>query len=101
MVKNRQLNGAPKIMAAVFKTVLKQEGTIEKAPNSYIDDILVDESVGQAEELRCHLEKHGLIAKPSELLNWVAVLVVKLQKNTATRELVFQRIIKLHLSQMI
>ena len=53
-------------MVAMLKTVLKQEETIEKATNSYIDDILVDELVMQAEEERYHLEK--LIAKSSELL---------------------------------
>ena len=41
-------------MAAVLKTVLKQEETTEKAINSFIDDILVNELVVQAEEVRCH-----------------------------------------------
>ena len=63
------MNVTPKIMVTVLKTVLKQEETIEKATNSHIDDILVDESVLQAEELRSHIEKHGLLAKPSESLD--------------------------------
>ena len=63
------MNVAPKIMSAVLKIVLKQEEKIEKATNSYIDDILVDELVVQSEEVRCHLKKYGLIAKPSESLD--------------------------------
>ena len=84
------LNVTPKIMVAMLKTVLKQEETIEKATSSYINDILVDELVVQVEEVRCHLEKHG-IAKPLELLDLGTSLGLKLQKNTETGELVFQK----------
>ena len=59
----------PFYRAAVFKTVLKQEETKEKAKNSYIDDVLVDEPVAQVEKVKFHLKNTGQRTKPTELLN--------------------------------
>ncbi len=40
-----RLNVAPKIMAAILETVLKREKVVGDATGSYIDDILLDQTV--------------------------------------------------------
>ena len=53
------LNVAPKIMSAILKAVLKKEDSTREGTNSYIDDILVDETAVPAFNLVSHLNKFG------------------------------------------
>lgn len=84
------LNSAPKIMAAILKTVLSKEDAVRRATSSYIDDILVDETVTTAEDVVKHLNSFGLIAKRPESLEGGAVLGLQLRKDQIGR-LVFRR----------
>ena len=74
------LNSAPRIMAKILKTVLGKQEVIDQATNSYIDDILVDESVIPAVEVIDHLKKFGLVTKQPEPLEGGAALGLKLQQ---------------------
>ena len=61
-------------MSAILKAVLKKEDGMRESTDSYIDDILVDETAVLASNLVSHLDKFGLTAKPLELLggqHWV------------------------------
>lgn len=70
---------------------MKQEERIGQATNSYINDILVAETVVHAEKVRCRLKKKKkLILKPSESLGGGTVFWLKLQTYKETRELVFR-----------
>lgn len=62
------LNCAPKIMSRILRKVLSLDGRIEKAADSYLDDILVNEDVVSASVVRQHLHKHGLESKPAAIL---------------------------------
>lgn len=62
------LNVAPKDMVAVLKTVLENMDRTENAVDSYIDDILVEETAVPVQRVVEHLGKFGLIAKPPESL---------------------------------
>ena len=84
------LNAAPRIMARILKTVLGKRKEIKAATNSYIDDILVDETMVKATEVVEHLAKFGLATKPPEPLEGGAALGLKLEKDR-TGELVFRR----------
>ncbi|XP_014775525.1 uncharacterized protein LOC106872883 [Octopus bimaculoides] len=77
-------------MAVVLKSILGKEERIKKATSSYIDDILVDETIVPATEVVRHLERFGLIAKPPESMVEGAALGLKLQKDRSG-ELVFRR----------
>ena len=83
------LNSAPRIMSKILKTVLNQDDRIGRATNSYIDDILVDESIASAGEVIAHLNKYGLITKTPESLDGGAILGLRLSK--IGKELVFRR----------
>lgn len=71
-------NLAQKIMVELLKNVLMQE-TIGSATNSYIDDILVNETFVHVETVRHHIKKYGLISTPSESIDRGASL--ELQKD--------------------
>ncbi|XP_068231906.1 uncharacterized protein [Palaemon carinicauda] len=74
------LNSAPRIMSRILKTVLSKDEKIERATNSYIDDILVNESIASTDEVIRHLNTFGLITKSPESLNGGAALGLQLQR---------------------
>ena len=59
------LNVAPSVMKAVLDAVARQDPDVERAMSSYIDDVLVDESVLPAEKVADHLRRFGLESKPA------------------------------------
>ena len=84
------LNVAPKIMAAVLKTVLMKGDKTRGATDSYIDDILIDVTKVSTKEVVDHLNEFGLTTKPPEPLEDGAALGLKL-KEGKKGELVFGR----------
>ena len=83
------LNVAPKIMAAVLKTVLKKGSKTKEATNSYINDIMVDVTKISTKEVVEHLKGFGLTAKSPESLDGGAALGFKLMNKTG--KLMFRR----------
>ena len=69
------MNFALKIMATVLKTVLRKVDKLKKATNSYIEDILIDNSNYR----RGHWNKFGLVAKVPESLEPVVMLWLELK----------------------
>lgn len=84
------LNSAPRIMATILKAVLGKERKIKEATNSYMDDILVNETVASAAKVVAHLARYGLAAKPPEPLDGGAALGLKLKAGEAG-DLMFMR----------
>lgn len=84
------LTSAPRIMARILKTVLGKGEEMAAATNSYIDDILVDETVVTAAEVVEHLATFGLATKQPQQLEGGAALGLRLERDR-TGELVFQR----------
>ncbi|XP_068224113.1 uncharacterized protein [Palaemon carinicauda] len=80
---------SPQIMSRILKTVLSKDEKIERATSSYIDDILVNESIASADEVIRHLNTFGLITKSPESLNGGAALGLQLQR--VGGELMFER----------
>lgn len=68
-----------KITVTVHKSILGKVNRI-RATNSYIDDILMDETVMPATVVVRHLKEFGLIAKALEPMGGGAALRLKLQK---------------------
>ena len=83
------LNVAPKIMAAVLKTVLKKGSKTKEATDSYIDDIMVDVTKISTKEVVEHLKGCGLTAKSPESLDGGVALGLKLMNKTG--KLMFRR----------
>ncbi|XP_029636193.1 uncharacterized protein LOC115211658 [Octopus sinensis] len=77
-------------MATILKAILGKVDRVKRATNSYIDDILVDETVMPATEVIGHLKSFGLIAKPPEAMERGAALGLKLWRDKAG-VLVFRR----------
>ena len=84
------LNCAPRIMTKILKTVLGKRRDVETGTSSYIDDILVDETVVKAAKVVDHLKKFGLVTKPPEPLDGGAALGLRLKRDRSG-ELIFQR----------
>lgn len=63
------LNTAPTIMTEIVRKVLSSDQTINAATGSYVDDIFVDESKVNADEVRCLFKKFGLECKQPERVN--------------------------------
>ena len=84
------LSSAPRIMAKILKTVLGKVDRMESGTDSYIDDILVDETVVSAAEVAEHLRAYGLATKPPEPLEGGAALGLKLRRD-ADGKLTFRR----------
>lgn len=84
------LNCAPRIMTRILKTVLGKRKDVEMGTSSYIDDILVDETVVTAAQVVKHLTKFGLATKAPELLEGSAALGLKLRRDKSG-ELIFRR----------
>ena len=83
------LNVAPKIMAAVLKTVSKKGSKTKEATDSYIDDIMVDVMKISTKEVVEHLKGFGLTAKSPKSLDGGAALGLKLMNKTG--KLMFRR----------
>lgn len=83
------LNSAPRIMSKILKTVLSKDDKIKRATSSYIDDILVNETIASADEVIRHLNTFGLITKPLESLDGGAALGLRLSR--VGGELMFRR----------
>ncbi|XP_068240110.1 uncharacterized protein [Palaemon carinicauda] len=73
----------------ILKTVLSKSEKKERPTSSYIDDILVNESIATADEGIRHLNTFELITKSPESLNGSAALGLQLQR--VEGELMFQR----------
>ena len=84
------LTCAPKIMSTILKEVLGRNPKIAGAADHYIDDILVNESVVKAEDVRAHLQKYGLDSKPPERLS-EGGKVLGLQVDSKNGKLYFRR----------
>ncbi|XP_035828301.1 uncharacterized protein LOC101862068 [Aplysia californica] len=84
------LTSAPRIMTKILKTVLNKDEKIDSATQSYIDDILLDESKVTSAALVKHLANYGLTTKEPEPLDGGAALGLKL-KSDSTGDLIFSR----------
>lgn len=71
---------APKIMNAVLRKVLSLHPKIHQATDNYIDDIIIDETIISAEEVKDHLLRFGLVAKPPEDFDNARVLGLQVSK---------------------
>ena len=60
------LNVAPAVMKAVLGKVLSMDADVERGTSTYVDDILVNEDVVAAEQVRSHLCGFGLVTKDPE-----------------------------------
>ncbi|XP_005105723.1 uncharacterized protein LOC101847362 [Aplysia californica] len=77
-------------MTKILKTVLSKDEKIDSATQSYIDDILLDESKVTSAALVKHLANYGLTTKEPEPLDGGAALGLKL-KSDSTGDLIFSR----------
>ena len=57
------LSCAPRNMTLILDKVLSPDDRVRRAANHYIDDIVLQESVADAETVRRHLAKYGLETK--------------------------------------
>jgi len=71
------LNCAPKIMTSILKKVFEMDKRLERAVDSYIDDIIVDGDKIDPKEVADHLKRYGLLAKEPESLKNARVLGLK------------------------
>lgn len=58
------LSVAPEVMRAVVKTILEQDPLVERGVLGFVDDLLVDESIVDAEHVIDHFRRFGLDCKP-------------------------------------
>ena len=57
---------APMVMRKVLEMALKRDRKVHSATSPYVDDILVNENIATASEVKGHLEALGLTCKPPE-----------------------------------
>ena len=60
------LSLAPMVMRKVLEMALKRDPKVHSAASPYADDILVNEDIATASEVKGHLEELGLTCKPPE-----------------------------------
>ena len=72
---------APKVMSKVLQTVLSLNPVVRDATDSYIDDIVVNESMVTSAEVRTLLLKYGLITKDPVALDGARVLGLHVHKD--------------------
>ena len=72
------LSCAPRVMTMILSKVLSMNERIRRGTDHYIDDIIVQEKVVSASEVRKHLATYGLETKDPESLNGGKVLGVSL-----------------------
>lgn len=75
------LNVAPKIMSAIVHKVLASDPSVEKATDSFMDDIIVDESRIPVTKVQQHFGEYGLDCKPPVPLNGGRVLGLRVYEN--------------------
>jgi transposase InsO family protein len=75
------LNVAPKIMTAIVNTVLSVEADVRASTDSYIDDIIVDNSRVANDRVLRLLARFGLEAKPPESLVGARVLGLRVYRD--------------------
>ena len=87
------LSVAPKIMTAIVEAVLSVDDSVRKGTESYIDDILIDEDVIDAECVEELLLQHGLEAKPVERVSseGIRLLGLRVILDSASGQLVWKR----------
>lgn len=74
------LNVAPKIMSAIVRKVLSLSPRIAAATDSYVDDVIVDESKVSAVEVLQHFRKFGLDCKDPVPLENARVLGLRVHR---------------------
>lgn len=74
------LSVAPRIMSAVVNKVLSSDGRIKKGTDSYVDDIIVNETVVTCDEVISHLRQFGLEAKAPEHLEGGRILGLRVSR---------------------
>ena len=74
------LNVAPRIMSTILNKVLAQDEVIREGTDSYVDDVIVENSVVSAEAVIEHLSRFGLEAKCPEQLEGARVLGLQIKK---------------------
>ena len=75
------LSCAPRIMTSILGKVLSLDDRVRRATDHYIDDIVVQESIADAETVRRHLAKYGLETKEPESLDGGRLLGIALKRN--------------------
>lgn len=75
------LNCAPRIMTHVLRRILSLESDIQEGTDSYIDDIMVDETIVSSEKVKTHLKSYGLQSKPVEDISNARVLGLQLYES--------------------
>jgi transposase InsO family protein len=75
------LSCAPRIMTSILGKVLSLDDHVHRATDHYINNIVVQEWVASAEEVRQHLAKYGLVTKEPEGLDGGRLLGIALNRN--------------------
>lgn len=75
------LNVAPKIMSAIVHRVLSDDPSIRAGTDSYVDDVIVDESQVSVNEVREKFRQFGLECKDPEPLDGTKVLGLQVRKD--------------------
>ena len=77
------LSCAPRIMTSILHKVLPLDDRVRRGTDHYIDDIVVQESIVGAGEVRTHLTKYGLETKEPEDLDRGRLLGIALNKDSS------------------
>lgn len=85
------LSVAPKIMTAIVSKILGMDDVISQGTDSYIDDIVVDEDVVDAQKVRNVLLHHGLVTKDIERVTTDGMRVLGLRLYWKNDELRWKR----------
>ena len=75
------LSCAPRIMTSILGKVLSLDDRVRRATDHYIDDIVVQESIADAETVQKHLAKYGLETKEPKRLDGGRLLEIALKRN--------------------
>ena len=78
-------------MSAIINRVLSVESNVKAGTDSYIDDIIVNENIVNAEHVKVILDKFGLKSKPIENLAGSRVLGLRLENKTSEKPLQWRR----------
>ena len=68
-------------MTLILGKVLLLDDRVRRATDHYIDDIVVQESIADAETVRRHLAKYGLETKEPESLDGGRLFEIALKRN--------------------
>ena len=75
------LSSAPMMMSKILKYVLGLKKDVMSGTSSFIDDILVDQSVVSSENVACHLKKFGSVAKSPEKMEGGIALGLRISRS--------------------